>query len=207
MDRRSFLLNASAYVLPIPTGNEMHFKVLRNGTAIGDHLISFNRSGDDLAISITASLLVKIAMIPVFRYALTATERWSNGVFQTLDSAVNFNGAPLEVHAERVADGYNVRGTHVPLYKAPANTLPLTYWNRAMINGTILNIQTAHSYPVKVSSPGWYNLPAANGGTITAQRFNLTGKLRISIWYDQNNSWSGLEFQKNGDISYQKYKS
>jgi hypothetical protein len=74
-----------------------------------------------------------------------------------------------------------------------------------MIQGTILNIQTAHSYPVKVASPGWFNLPTATGGSIIAQRFDLTGKLRMSIWYDRNNNWSGLEFQKSGDFKFLKY--
>jgi hypothetical protein len=48
-------------------------------------------------------------------------------------------------------------------------------------------------------------VPTANGGTILAQRFDVTGKLRLSIWYDRNNNWSRLEFQKDGDISYEKY--
>jgi hypothetical protein len=205
MDRRSFLLNAAAYSLPIPANNEMHFRVFRNGNPVGDHAMTFTQAGNDLTVAINASLLVTMAGIPIFRYAVKATERWSNGVFQSVDSAVNFNGSPLEVHAERTAAGYNVQGTHVPLYTAPPNLLPLTYWNKAMLNGTILNIQTAHSYPVKVSSPGWYNVPTANGGSITAQRFDVTGKLRLSIWYDVNNSWSRLEFQKDGDIAYEKY--
>lgn len=205
MDRRSFLLSAAAYTLPIPSGSEMHFKIFRNGSPVGDHVISFSQSGDDLTVSTQARFVVTMAMIPVFHYAVKATERWSNGVFQGVDSAVNFNGSPLEVHAERTANGYSVRGTHMPLYTAPPNTLPLTYWNKAMINGTILNIQTAHSYPVLVHSPGWFNLPTANESSITAQRFDLSGKLRLSIWYDRNNTWSGLEFHKSGDFVFQKY--
>jgi hypothetical protein len=141
----------------------------------------------------------------MFRYALKATEYWQDGVFQRLDSAVNFNGEPLEVHAERTAGGYTVQGTKVPRYAAPPNLLPLTYWNKAMLNATILNIQTAHSYKVNVASPGWENLPTATGGTLPARRFDLTGRLRMSIWYDQANSWSGLEFQRDGDITYEKY--
>jgi hypothetical protein len=205
MDRRSFLLNASAYSLPIPRGGNLHFRVLRNGSPIGDHFMQFSASGNSLSISTVGNLLVTFAGIPVFRYAVRAVEYWENGVFQRLDSAVDFNGSPLQVHAERIAGGYTVEGTHVPRYVAPPNLMPLTYWNKAMINGTILNIQTAHCYPVKVNSPGWNILSTANDGTITAQRFDLTGRLRLSIWYDQNNSWSGLQFQKNGDISYQKY--
>jgi hypothetical protein len=117
----------------------------------------------------------------------------------------------LEVEAHKVSDGYLVTGTNHsdpakswPQYTAPSDTMPLTYWNKAMLNGSILNIQTAHSYRVNVASPGWNKLPTADGGTIVAQRFDVTGKLNLSVWYDQNNSWSGLEFHVNGDETYQK---
>jgi hypothetical protein len=89
-------------------------------------------------------------------------------------------------------------------YTAPPDTLPLTYWNKKMLSGTILNPQTAHCYKPHVASPGWNNLPTANGGSILAQRFDVTGKLQLSVWYDAANRWSGLEFQKSGDISYRK---
>jgi hypothetical protein len=85
--------------------------------------------------------------------------------------------------------------------------MPLTYWNKKLIYGNILNIQTAHSYRVNVATPGWNKLPTADGGSIVAQRFDLTGKLRLSVWYDQYNSWSGLEFRINGDETYQKFTS
>jgi hypothetical protein len=57
---------------------------------------------------------------------------------------------------------------------------------------------------VTVNSPGWNRLPTANGGTIVAQRFDVTGKLRLSVWYDQTNTWAGLAFSVNGNETYQK---
>jgi hypothetical protein len=211
MKRREFLLSAAAFALPVPPGNEIAFKVLRNGTPIGEHHLNFTQSGGDLTVDINVALLVTFASIPVFRYNLKATEKWSGGVFQSLESLINNNGAQLEVQAHKTAAGYDVLGINhsdpsssYPEYTAPANTMPLTYWNRAMLNGTILNIQTAHSYPAIVSSPEWDKLPTANGGFIVAQRFDVTGKLHLTVWYDQNNAWSGLEFHVNGDESYQK---
>jgi hypothetical protein len=206
MDRRSFLLSAAAYSLPIPSGNAMHFRILRNGDVVGDHYIEFKQSSGNLAISISMGGLVKVAGITVFRYTVKATEYWQDGVFQGVDSAVNNNGTPLEIHAERIANGYSVYSTLVPRYVAPPNLLPLTYWNKAMLNGMILNISTGHSYPPIVHSPGWNALPTANAGLLTAQRFDVTGKLHLSVWYDQNHTWSGLEFQRmGGDFNYEKY--
>ncbi len=211
MDRRQFLLSGAAYTLPVPKTNAMAFDVFRNGSKIGQHQLSFSQTGDDLTVTIMAELRVTIAAIPVFLYSFAAVERWRGGVFQGIDSKVNFNGDALQVHAERVAGGYEVQGINhdVPAksmarYLTPPNTLPLTYWNQQEFAGTVLNPQTAHSYPVTVVSPGWNQMKTADGGQILAQRFDVTGKLRLSVWYDQNHSWSGLEFQKDGDITYQK---
>lgn len=213
MDRRRLLVSAGAMavagpafadMLPVPPNNHLAFKVLRNGTPIGEHHLDFTRNGDDLRVDINVAFLVRLAGIPVFRYTGTAAEQWSGGVFQSLDSKVNDNGNHLEVHARKTASGYDVMGTHVPHYTCPPNTLPLTYWNKAMLNGTILNIQTAHSYPAIVHSPGWNKLPTANDGFIVAQRFDVTGKLHLSVWYDQTNQWSGLAFNVDGDERYEK---
>lgn len=201
-----------AGALPVPPNGEIAFDVLRNGDVIGVQRLLFTTAGDTLSIANTVSLSVTIASIVIFRYELQATERWQGGVFQSLDSNINFNGDALQVHAEKVDGGYEVEGhnadnpaKNVPRYLAPPDTLPLTYWNKQMLSGTILNIQTAHSYKVHVASPGWDKLPTASGGTITAQRFDLTGKLVLSVWYDAAGSWAGLEFNKSGDISYRKH--
>jgi hypothetical protein len=211
MDRRGFLMGAAAFALPVPSNNALAFKVLRNGTPIGEHHLSFSQTGDDLAVTINVALLVRFAGIPVFRYALQAVETWSGGRFSSLHSMINDNGTQLEVEAHQVPGGYLVTDMNhnnpsksYPQYLAPPDTMPLTYWNKAMMYGNILNIQTAHSYRVNVASPGWNRLPTADGGTLVAQRFDLTGKLRLSVWYDQDNAWSGLAFQLSGDETYEK---
>ena len=207
----SLVKPAYAQSLPVPPGNAISFKILRNGTPVGEHFLNFTRKGEDLTVEIHIRLKVAFAGIPVFGYHASATERWSGGVFQSLDSAVNHNGTHLEVHAHKVAGGYAVVGVNhsnpaksYPAYTAPPDTLPLTYWNKAILQATVLNIETAHSYPVIVRSPGWNSLPTANGGHLEAQRFNITGKLHLSVWYDRMAQWSGLEFHVNGDETYEK---
>jgi hypothetical protein len=213
MRRRLFLASTgavalagpvSAAPLPVPPSGRIGFRVLRNGVPIGEHHLRFTQSGDMLRVDIDAAFVVRIAGIAVFRYSAAATEIWSGGVFQSVDSRVNDDGNHLQVHAERVSDGYAITGTHVPRYIGPPNTLPLTYWNKAMLNGTILNVQTAHSYPAIVHSPGWNQLPTADGGTLVAQRFDVTGKLHLSVWYDQHEQWSGLAFHVHGYENYEK---
>jgi len=220
MDRRQFLVNAGALVvagpaladtLPVPASGRIAFKVFRNGTAVGTHELVFTQDGDDLTVLTNMAFVVTIAAFPIYRYSLVATEKWSGGVFRSVESKVNNNGTRLEMRAHQTALGYDVVDINhnnpaksYPEYTAPPNTVPLTYWNKAMLNGTVLNVDTAHSYPPIVSTPGWNGLPTANGGSIVAQRFDVTGKLRLSVWYDQMAQWSGLQFNLRGSWNYEK---
>lgn len=220
MERRLFIAGAAALglarpafadALPVPPGGRVAFKVFRNGAEVGTHDVTFSSDGDSLTGITNFNFIVTIASIPVYRYTLTATEIWSGGVFQSLASKVNNNGTMLEVHAHKTAGGYDVTDINhndpsksYPEYTAPPDTLPLSYWNKAMLNGTVLNLDTAHSYPVIKTSPGWNSLPTASGANLVAQRFDLTGKLRLSVWYDQMNQWSGLQFSLHGNWNYEK---
>jgi len=216
MDRRRFIGGAAlaalarpagADELPVPASGKIDFKVLRNGVAIGEHHLTFSRQGDNLTVGIAADLRVTLAGIPIFHYAIAATERWSGGAFVGLDSQVNHNGTKLEVHATPIAGGFHVESTKAGNYDytGTPGMMPLTYWNKALLGAEILNVETGHHYPAIVNSPGWNRLPTAQGGFLVAQRFDVTGKLHLSVWYDQFNQWSGLEFHVDGDVTFQKF--
>ncbi|MGE4483184.1 DUF6134 family protein [Acidocella sp.] len=216
LERRGFLAGAAALAatrpalaapLPIPPGNEMRFKILRNGSPIGEQHMKFTQSGDDLRVDINADLVVTLAGIPVFHYRASAVERWSGGHFSRLDSQVNHNGTKLSVQADPIPGGYAVQSTKAGDYEytGQPKMLPLTYWNKAMLKAMILNVETGRHYPAIVNSPGWNKLPTAEGGFVIAQRFNVTGKLHLSVWYDQYDQWSGLAFNVDGHETFQKY--
>lgn len=197
---------ALAALPPLPAAGEIGFKVFHSGTPIGEHHLKFTRTGDDLQVDIHATAVVRIAGIAVFRYACDATEYWSGGAFSGLDSKVNHNGTPLEVHARPIAGGFAIQSTEAGNYQYTGQPpmLPLTYWNKAMLQAMILNIETGHHYPAFVKCPGWNYLSTAEGGRLVAQRFDVTGKLHLSVWYGQTEEWDGLSFYMAGLVSYQK---
>ena len=218
LERRGFLTGAAALAvaspavaapLPVPPSGVMRFKILRNGTPIGEQHMAFTQSGDDLRVETNLEMIVKLMGIPVFHYQGNAVEHWENGQFIRLGSKVNHNGTQLSVQAHQVPGGFAIQSTKAGDYQYTGSPpmLPLTYWNPAILKAMVLNVETGRHYPPIVSSPGWSKLPTAEGGTVLARRFDVTGKLHLSLWYDQSNQWCGLEFHVDGDEVFQKYIS
>ena len=199
-----------AGTLPVPPSGEIGFEVLRNGSPIGEHHVIFTQNPDgDLLVNTSADLRVRVAGIQVYHYQMQVMERWSGGEFTSLDSHVNQNGTLLEVHAQQIAGGFAIQSTKHGNYNytGPTPMMPLTYWNKSILQAMILNVETGGHYLGIVNSPGWNYLPTANDGTLLAQRFDITGKLHITLWYDQFNQWDGLEFNYLGDVTFRKITS
>jgi hypothetical protein len=191
---------AAAAGLPVPSSGVLDFQILRSGTPVGEHRLTFAQTGDQLRVDVNAAASGTVMGLIPFHYSCMATEHWSGGAFCGVDSKVNHNGTQLEVHAAPIAGGFAIQSTKAGNYNYTGQPamLPLTYWNKAMLDAMILNIETGRHYPATVNSPGWFYLPTAAGGTVLAQRFDVTGKLHFSVWYDQYGQWAGLEFNIYG---------
>lgn len=216
--RRGFLTAAAAIMiptaaraalLPVPASPEMRFKIFRNGSHIGEQFMTFTQDGNSLTVESHADMVVRIADIPVFHYRADVTEHWLDGAFNQLNSRVDHNGEKLSVLATKIPDGFAIESTKAGNYHytGPQKMLPMTYWNKAMLDSMILNVETGHHYPPIVTSPGWNWLPAVDGGQIQAQRFDVTGHLHFSVWYDQQEQWAGLAFHVHGQERFERYRS
>ncbi|MGC9270525.1 DUF6134 family protein [Acidiphilium sp.] len=202
IDRRSFVAMAAAIALPLPRGDRLMFEVFRNGSKVGEQHLRFIRAGDMLTVDNYVELKVALLSIPVFRYAAHIVEHWRNNEFVSATSAVDDNGTQHQLIIEKQPGGVVIAGNDTPRYIAPPNALPLTYWNKAMLRGPMINMQTGHTDTPTITDRGWFKLPAAPSGTVTAQDYKLTGPIRLSVYYNQKNIWSGLAFDHKGHISY-----
>lgn len=218
MERRRFLATTAAFIsapaakaamLPVPASREIRFKIFRNGSAIGEQLMKFTQNGNLLKVESHADMVVRIADIPIFHYHADVIEHWQDGAFYQLNSQVNHNGEKRTVLADKIPGGFAVQSTRAGNYHytGALGMLPMTYWNKAMLKAMILDVETGHHYPAIVNSPGWDWLTTVEGGKILAQRFDVTGHLHFSVWYDQTQQWAGLEFHVDGHEMFQKYAS
>ncbi len=182
-----------AMALPIPAGNRLGFDIVRKGSKIGTHTLTFQPDAHRLTVEIAADIVIALGPIVLFRYRHRATERWEDGRVVALDATTNDDGEMFHVRM-RWEDGLPVvEANGAPRYVAPANATPATHWNRAMLDGPFVNTQDGKLLRPSVAPLGVTTaLPHC---PLPASGFALRGDCVLDTWYDAEPRWVGLRFQ------------
>ena len=186
-----------------PPRTSVAFEIWRKDERIGTHRVDFQGAGQDFTAHIDAQMLVKFGPIPVFRYHHQAEETWRDGQFQALQSHTTANGAVQTLNAERTAAGVAISGKHS--LTAPASAHPLTHWNPQVLEGPLFNPQTGSMVRDQVARSAGASVKLANGRSVEATRYVLTGQADITDWYDGKGAWTALH-AKAPDGSFIDYR-
>ncbi len=188
-----------------PPGQSVSFHVLRKGSVIGTHTLAFEGQGDNLVVRVAVDLAVGLGPITLFRYTHRAVETWRNGQVVSLETTTNDDGTHDTVAGRRTDAGLVIEGTKAARYTAPDNALPATHWNRKMLDGPMINTQDGRLMHPNVRAVGSDAIPTAEGGTVTASHFAMSGDVLLDTWYDATSNWAGICF-KAGDGSVVRYE-
>jgi hypothetical protein len=161
-------------------------------------VLTFEPEGDVLTVRVAMDLVFKIAGITLYRYSHQVVERWQGQQVMALDAQTNVNGTLLTVSARREGGGLMVQGTKVPRYAAPADALPATHWNQRELDGPWINPQDGRIMRPHVVVKGMETIPAANGASLRARHYAVTGDVQLDMFYDDHGAWAGLSFEKGG---------
>jgi hypothetical protein len=199
VNRRTLLAAAAwtvaspdAIALPVPRGDRLAFRLIRHGSEIGTHTISFDQRGNALTVHIAVEAAVSLLSVRIVHYTHQATETWQDGKLVALTGATNKNGTPQWMEARRTPEGLLVRGSQTAQYIAPEAAIGTSYWNRRMMDGPMISLEDGVLLHPKVVPSGNENIPLASGATISAEHYNLSGSFNVDVWYDQTNTWAGL---------------
>ena len=199
--RRAVLLGAAGAFcagmspdLPVPAGDRLTFRIIRKGSDIGRHEITFAPEGDVLTVTIAVDIAVGIGPVVLFRYTHRATERWHGHDLASMDTETNEDGTRTRLALQRVGGGLVVQSSKFPTYVAPGNALPGSHWNEKMLDGPIINTEHGKLLRPQVTALKEEPVPVASGGTIEARHFAVRGDANLDTWYDAAPSWVGLRF-------------
>ncbi|UPY34947.1 DUF6134 family protein [Sediminicoccus sp. KRV36] len=164
------------------------WRVLRNGTEIGSHNITFTeRGGERIAVSENI-VTPRVMGIVVFRYEHRLTEVTRAGRFVSVRSSLNRNGTIVEVAAEAAAQGVALRGPEGTL-NLPAQAVPLSWWEPQRFGGAVPLFGTTTGKPLDLR----WTREALPAGT----RWRTAGEIEAVLEFDASGRWTA--YQVKGD--------
>lgn len=183
---------APAMALPVPASRRLAFRVVRSGSSIGQHVLTFDEEGSRLTVQVAVDLAVGFGPITFYRYRHRATERWEDGRVVAFQAETNDDGTVSTIAMRRDGDALAVESSRAGRYRAPAGALPATHWNRRMLDGPFINTQTGEVLRPAIARPGVEPVPWSPQRR--AERYVLTGPIDLETWYDTTPAWVGLRF-------------
>jgi hypothetical protein len=183
---------ALAVALPVPPGNALAFRMIRHGSEIGRHTLTFERRGDVLTVLVAVEAKVTLMSIPIVHYTHRATETWQGGALTSLESNTDKNGTLAWARGSRAGEGLVVEGSKTARYVAPAPAIATSYWNKRMLDGPMISMEDGVLLHPKVTARGPEQVRLASGGTIAADHYNITGSFDADVWYDQGGEWASF---------------
>lgn len=176
----------------------MNFQVLRDGDAVGSNVIRFEESGERLRVTIDTNIVVKIALIPVYRFEHHGQETWQNGRLTSLQSQTNDDGTRHQLQAS--ADGMGLAITADGKHSAmPATALPASLWNPGIVHQKeLLNTLDGSDMSIHVADLGSENV-LVRGRMRAARHYAVTGDLERELWYDDQGDLVRVRFKAQDD--------
>jgi hypothetical protein len=199
--RRAVLLGGAAVVtgaasgaaaLPVPSGDSLAFRMLRHGSEIGTHALTFSHDGAMLTVRIVVDALVTFASIPVVRYSHRGVETWRDTTLVGLTGDTDKNGTRNWVRAQRTDEGLVVLGSQTKRYISPESAIPTSYWDKRMLDGPMISLEDGVLLSPKVADLRMESVRLASGQMIAADHYSLSGAFAVDLWYDEQRTWAGM---------------
>jgi Family of unknown function (DUF6134) len=184
----------AAAALPVPPGGTLAFRLLRHGSEIGRHTLSFATRDDIVTVTVAVDAVVSFINIPLVRYQHRVLETWQGDRLISLTGETDKNGQHEWVNAHRTAEGLVVLGSKTARYVAPEPAIGTSYWNRRMLEGAMISLEDGVLLRPKVTLRRAETVKLASGNTTAADHYNLSGAFNVDVWYDAADTWASLAF-------------
>jgi hypothetical protein len=206
-DRLCRLL-AATFLLLVATplhAETVDFQVLRNGSQIGTHIMSFARNGDDINVSVAIDIDFKFAFITLYRFVHEGHELWRQGRLVSMDTVTNDDGTKHRVSVRAdgetyqiAVDGRNFVTPRIALGSLWRADYPADGTMLDTVDGSLLKVRSRHIGEEKI---------ATADGEVSAQHYEIRGDLVRDIWFDAKGSLLRLLFPADdgSQIEYRRF--
>lgn len=174
------------------------FAVKLDGDEIGYHRFELIDEGDQRRLRSEASFDVRFLFINALKYRHRATEVWSGGCLQEIETRTQTNGKKLAVSGA-TKDNRLVVDAGTEKNELSDCVMTFAYWNPEFLRQSrLLNSQSGEYLDVQVENLGSESI-TVRGEDMQASVYRLTAKkLELKLWYSPDDEWLALESVAKG---------
>ena len=180
--------------------HDLHFRVLRDGSEIGGHLINFRADGDRLVAETHVDIAVKVLMFTVFRFKHQSQEIWHSGRLVSVTSTTDDDGTLLQVTGGAVVDGFRIIGADGPFLAAKTLMTTNTLWHRQVIlQNRLLDAQRGGEIGLVTSQLADEQVDTPRGPVRASCYQMITPHYAGRLFYDAEDRWVKALFELKGE--------
>jgi hypothetical protein len=179
---------------------DVHFRVLRDGSQIGEHRINFRTDGDRLAITTQIDIEIEALVFSVFRFTHRSEEIWDAGRLVSIKSTTDDDGTALQVSGSVVPEGFRIVGIGGPFLAARTLMTSNTLWDARIVREShLLDAQRGGEMGL-IARQLPDELVETPRGQVRASCYLLVTPLYAGrIFYDADNRWVKALFELRGE--------
>lgn len=181
-------------------GQEIYFKVFRNGNHVGEHQVRFSLGENGQLIVITnMSIVIKVFGLTIYTFIYKSESEWLNGKLYNLDSEYKEGRSSNKVAVTLDNNTLYVNGPD-GVVNGSENLLPTNHWNaRVLSHNQVINTLNGNISNVSIKNVGREYI-VAQGKSVEAERYEYTGDITASLWYDDEGRWLKMSFVKDRSV-------
>jgi len=190
---------APAGAQPALPGN-LVFRVLRNGTEIGTHRVSFSAAaGGRVMVQTRIELAMKLAFITAFRYRQEADELWQGDRVVWVKCRTDDDGDVTEVSGALNGSRFRLTGPAGIVTTRPDVFTSNSLWNaRVVDHRALIDLQRGDEVDLAVRRVGEARVRAA-AAEVTAEHYQIeTARILADLWHDTTGRWVKAMFKIRG---------
>jgi hypothetical protein len=183
-----------------PAPQDVHFRVLRDGSAIGTHNVVFRQEGGKTIANVDVDLRVRVAFITAFRYRHSSEEVFEGGRLTSVRSTTDDNGHAYGVTGQATSDGFRIEGPGGPFTAPPTLLTSNSAWNASFVRQqALINVQQGGQCGLVASRVGSESI-VVRGVPVEAEKYRaMTPQCGGYVWYGPDGRWVRALLEMRGE--------
>ena len=179
---------------------DLGFRVLRHGSAIGEHRVTFRPDGNRLIIETRVQIAVKVLFFTAFRFAHDAEEVWRSDRLVSVTSTTDDNGTLRQVSGHAVADSFRITGEDGPFLASGHLLTSNALWDSRIVRQTrLIDVQHGGEIGLVTKQLGDEDVDTPQGPLRASRHHMITPYYAGSVFHDRDGRWVKSVLELRGE--------